>query len=80
MPSAIFNPSTLRIIDLLEQGGARDVLAVGGAVRDFLLRDPEIRDVDLEVYGLSYSRIAEILRPYYFKGKSSRSLIANRAV
>ncbi|MGI5831919.1 MAG: CCA tRNA nucleotidyltransferase [Thermoguttaceae bacterium] len=65
MPSAIFNPSTLRIIDLLEQGGARDVLAVGGAVRDFLLRDPEIRDVDLEVYGLSYSRIAEILRPYY---------------
>ena len=65
MPPAIFNRITLRIIDLLEKGGARDVLAVGGAVRDFLLNDSEIRDVDLEVYGLSYARVVEILKPHF---------------
>ena len=70
----IFTPTILRIISLLEEGGATDVLAVGGVVRDYLLGQrkdgeklPE-RDVDLEVYGLSYARIAEILRPHFRVG------------
>lgn len=65
MPQTVFDSKTLRIASLLEEGGAEEILAVGGAVRDFLLGEEEIRDVDLEVYGLSYARIAEILRPYY---------------
>ena len=65
MRSDLFTPIARRIIVLLKEGGARDVLAVGGAVRDFLLNEELIRDVDLEVYGLSYARAAEILRPHY---------------
>ena len=68
MLSDIFTPTILRIVSLLEEGGARDVLAVGGAVRDHLLKNPPDRDVDLEVYGLSYARIAEILRPHFRVG------------
>ena len=60
-----FTPVVQRIASLLEEGGARDVLAVGGAVRDCIMHNPPERDVDLEVYGLSYARIAEILRPHF---------------
>lgn len=57
-------PKILKIIDLLEQNGATDVLLVGGCVRDFLLNKFP-KDFDIEVYGLSYSKIQDILRPYY---------------
>jgi len=54
----------LKVIELLEQGGARDVLLVGGFVRDALLGVPS-KDVDVEVYGLSYSQIRDILAPCF---------------
>ncbi len=54
----------LRIIDLLEQNGATDVLLVGGFVRDALL-NIRSKDYDIEVYGLSYSQIRQILSPFF---------------
>ena len=65
MRSDLFTPIARRIVVLLKEGGARDVLAVGGAVRDFLLNEESTGDVDLEVYGLSYAQAAEILRPHF---------------
>ncbi|MCF0234003.1 MAG: HD domain-containing protein [Thermoguttaceae bacterium] len=53
-----------RIIELLEAGGAADVFIVGGFVRDALFGIPS-KDVDVEVYGLNYSQIHEILAPYF---------------
>ena len=55
---------SLEIIDLLEQYGAKDVMIVGGFVRDRLLGIPS-KDVDIEVYGLSYSEILNILTPRF---------------
>lgn len=55
---------TLKIIDLLEQNGAKDVLIVGGFVRDKLL-GLSSKDVDIEVYGLSYTQIQKILAPHF---------------
>lgn len=54
----------LRIIDLLKQSGAKDVFIVGGFVRDFLL-GVESKDIDIEVYGCSYSQIINILTPHF---------------
>ena len=54
----------LKVIELLENGGASDVLIVGGFVRDALLGVPS-KDVDVEVYGLSYSQIRDILAPCF---------------
>jgi len=54
-----------RIIDLLEQGGATDVYFVGGSVRDHFLGQPYIKDIDLEVYGLNYDEIVQILSPHF---------------
>ncbi len=59
-----------KIITLLEQNGATDVLLVGGYVRDYLLarqnsRPFTAKDFDIEVYGLSYSQIKEILSPHF---------------
>lgn len=54
----------LKIIDLLEQNGATDVLLVGGYVRDALL-NIRSKDYDIEVYGLSYSQIRRILSPHF---------------
>ena len=61
-----FDPISLsmKIIDLLEQNGAKDVMIVGGFVRDRLLGIPS-KDVDIEVYGLSYSEILKILAPSF---------------
>lgn len=59
-----FPPNVLEIIRLLENGGAKDVLVVGGFVRDLLLGIPS-KDVDLEVYGLSYAQIRDILAPHF---------------
>ena len=57
-------PRIIRIIDLLEQNGATDVLLVGGWVRDALLNIPS-KDYDIEVYGLSFSKVREILAPHF---------------
>ena len=46
----------LKIIDLLQENGATDVLIVGGFVRDYLLGIPS-KDFDIEAYGLSYAQI-----------------------
>lgn len=50
----------LKIIDLLQENGAADVLIVGGFVRDYLL-GIQSKDFDIEVYGLSYAQIRDIL-------------------
>lgn len=62
----VSDPSQLsiEIIDLLEQNGAKDVLIVGGFVRDRLLGVAS-KDVDIEVYGLSYAEILKILAPRF---------------
>ncbi|MBR4833656.1 MAG: HD domain-containing protein [Thermoguttaceae bacterium] len=57
-------PKVLKIVELLEAGGATEVLIVGGFVRDALL-GVESKDVDVEVYGLSYSQIRDILAPSF---------------
>lgn len=53
-----------QILDLLENNGASDVLVVGGYVRDRILGIPS-KDVDIEVYGLSYAQIRDILSPFF---------------
>ena len=58
------SPKVLKIIELLEAGGAKDVLIVGGFVRDALLNVAS-KDVDIEVYGLSYTQIRDILSPSF---------------
>jgi tRNA nucleotidyltransferase (CCA-adding enzyme) len=45
---------------------ARQVLMVGGCVRDRLLGLP-VKDIDLEVYGLSYAEITDALRAAGFR-------------
>ncbi len=57
-------PLAMKIIDLLEQNGAKDVMIVGGFVRDRLLGITS-KDVDIEVYGLSYAEILKILAPCF---------------
>ena len=53
-------------MQLLQDGGAGDVLFVGGCVRDYLLGIPDaIKDIDIEVYGLSYEKIIAILSPHF---------------
>lgn len=64
MAKSILTPKVRRIFDLLTAGGAREALLVGGCVRDFLL-GVNSKDIDLEVYGLSYEKIAAILSPHF---------------
>ena len=57
-------------MELLLKHGATDVLFVGGCVRDHLMghhgASPDIDiDIDIEVYGLSYEQMQEILSPRY---------------
>ena len=54
-----------RIIDLLEQGGATGVYYVGGSVRDHFLDQPNIKDIDIEVFGLNYDEMVGILSPHF---------------
>jgi len=54
-----------RIIDLLERGGATGVYFVGGSVRDHFLGRPNIKDIDIEVYGLNYDAMVGILSPHF---------------
>jgi len=57
-------PKALRIMTLLRSAGARDVLVVGGFVRDHLLGVPS-KDVDIEVYGMSVEAIVSTLSPLF---------------
>lgn len=55
-------PSLDRIVRELHAGGFR-ALVVGGAVRDTLL-GLEPKDIDIEVYRITYDRLAEFLTPH----------------
>src|SRR5690242_18286015 len=50
------------IVEELRRSGFR-ALVVGGAVRDAVLDHPA-KDLDMEVYGIAYDRLAEILAGY----------------
>ena len=52
------------VSDRLLPAGATECMLVGGFVRDLLL-GIESKDVDLEVYGISYERIVEALSPFH---------------
>jgi len=58
------SPKVKRIIQLLLDGGASDCLFVGGCVRDHFL-NVETKDIDIEIYGLSYKQILDILSPHF---------------
>ena len=60
-------PKVKRVIQLLTDGGASDCLFVGGCVRDHFL-GIETKDIDIEVYGLSYKQILKILKPHFHVG------------
>src|SRR5688572_8955506 len=57
-------PKALNIMALLRNAGARDVLIVGGFVRDHLLSLPS-KDVDIEVYGMSVDAIINALQNHF---------------
>ncbi len=56
----------LRVMELLNQAGARDVLVVGGFVRDSLL-GIDSKDVDIEVYGVQLEDIKSLLESHGYK-------------
>ena len=58
--------NALRVMQVVDQAGARDVLIVGGFVRDSLL-GIENKDVDIEVYGLSLDAISDALQAAGFR-------------
>ena len=58
------NPKVKQIVQLLTDAGASDCLFVGGCVRDHFLKI-ETKDIDIEVYGLSYKQILKILKPHF---------------
>ncbi len=57
-------PKALKTMALLRSAGARDVLIVGGFVRDSLL-GIQSKDVDIEVYGMSVDAIIAALTPHF---------------
>jgi len=61
------SPKVKRIVQLLLDGGASDCLFVGGCVRDHFL-GIATKDIDIEIYGLSYKQIVKILKPYFHVG------------
>jgi tRNA nucleotidyltransferase (CCA-adding enzyme) len=65
-------PKVRRIIELLFEGGASDCLFVGGFVRDLFLEIPS-KDIDIEVYGLTYKKILKILKPFFRVGLVGQS-------
>lgn len=60
MTKSIFSSKVKKIFNLLETAGATEIFVVGGFVRDQILKIPN-KDMDIEVYGLSYSEIAQAL-------------------
>jgi tRNA nucleotidyltransferase (CCA-adding enzyme) len=66
------NDKVKRVVSLLCSGGASDCIFVGGCVRDHFL-GLSSKDIDIEVYGLTYDKILRILRAYFnvnFVGQS----------
>ncbi len=61
---AQFPDKARRLVHLLLQAGASDCLFVGGFVRDHFL-GLRSKDIDIEVYGLSYEKMLAILRPHF---------------
>lgn len=64
MLKKIMTPKVRRIFALLNEAGATRTLLVGGCVRDALL-GAESKDIDIEVYGISYDQIADALAPHF---------------
>ncbi len=65
------NPIIAKIVTKIDQAGGRALL-VGGAVRDLLMNVP-IKDIDIEVHGLSLEQLQKILAsfgPVSLVGKS----------
>lgn len=56
--------AVLTIARLVRSAGGR-ALMVGGAVRDLLLGASDVKDVDLEVFGLDASRLQAVLAPAF---------------
>ncbi|MDR1485625.1 MAG: hypothetical protein LBT09_12485 [Planctomycetaceae bacterium] len=72
MLNVVINSRVKRVISLLLSGGASDCLLVGGFVRDHFLGLPS-KDIDIEVYGLTYEKIMRILNRHFqvhFVGQS----------
>lgn len=53
-----------KISSILESAGASDIFLVGGCVRD-LFSGYASKDYDLEVYGISYNKMADALRCHF---------------
>ncbi|GHT31665.1 HDIG domain-containing protein [Planctomycetales bacterium] len=71
-----------KILALLLANGAAECLFVGGFVRDLLLNNlpnrngtdnVNYKDIDIEVYGLTYEKIAAVLRPHFHVGLVGQS-------
>ena len=64
LPTFSHNPKVQRIIQMLTDAGATNCLFVGGCVRDHYL-NIATKDIDIEVYGLSYKQILKTLKPHF---------------
>lgn len=63
LPKELREPCAIIATKIREAGG--NAFMVGGAVRDGLLGIP-VKDVDIEVFGLSAGQLREILRKHFF--------------
>lgn len=66
------NSKIRKIVRLLMRAGAKEILLVGGFVRDYLLGIPS-KDYDLEVYGLDYRQIRETLSACFYINQVGKS-------
>lgn len=56
--------AVMNIARLVKESGGR-VLIVGGAVRDLVLGDTQVKDVDVEVFGVAPKKLQDILASSY---------------